>query len=266
MHSPFWNPQPQPSIGMACNIYNDVNAVAGLLQTASEFFDELVFYHAGPQGAYSTDGTIELIEKWGAKIVFGSIDEGFGVVRSSAIKSCRTEWVMVLDADERFWPQAPIILPHGEGHGGIHVQFFEDCYSQGALLKRMIRDPNFDAVQTIRRHWDDFSWRKPVQNWHTIPDYQMRIVRNVPHIGFKAEIRMHEHMWNFQTNQPPKAVGAEPYRGLFHDHYHCWFKRMERDQRAHDIAIFDAIHECRVPPVSLTSEERAKIDLRIHHT
>lgn len=266
MHSPFWNPEPGPSIGMACNIYNDVNAVAGLLQTASTFFDDMVFFHAGPQGKRSDDGTIELIEKWGAKIVFGKIDEGFGIVRSAAIKSCPTEWVMILDADERFWPQAPLILPHGEGDGNIHIQFFEDAYDQGALLRRLVRITDIDTIYTIRRHWNDFSWKKPVQNWHTIPDYQCRIVRNLPHIGFRAEVRMHEQMWDFQREAPPRGYRANSARGIFHDHYHCWFKKMERDQRAHDIAIFDAIHENRVPPTELTPEERASIDLRIHHT
>lgn len=266
MHSPFWNPEPQPSIGMACNIYNDVNAVAGLLQTASEFFDEIVFFHAGPQGAYSTDGTIELIEKWKAKIVFGSMDEGFGCVRSSAIKSCSTEWVMILDADERFWPRAPLILPHGEKDKEIHVQFFEDCYDQGSLLRRLSRIRDIEAIYTIRRHWNDFTWKSPVQNWHTIPDWQCRVVRNLPHIGFKAEVRMHECMWDFERKAPPRGFRADPFRGPFHDHYHCWFKPMERDQRAHDIAIFDAIHEGRIPPAVLTPEEKSRIDLRIHHT
>lgn len=266
MHSPFWNPEPQPSIGMACNIYNDVNAVAGLLQTASEFFDELVFYHAGPQGKYSDDGTIEIIEKWGAKIVFGKMDDGFGVVRTAAVRACSTEWVVVLDADERFWPRAPLILPHGEEDRKIYVQFFEDAYDQGALLRRIVRYSGIDAVYTRRRHWHDFTWKHPTQNWHTIPDWQCRIIRNKPHIGFKSEVRMHENMWDFERMAPPVGYWSDVHRGPFHDHYHCWFKPMERDQRAHDIAIYDAIHEGRIPPVQLTIEERASIDLRIGHT
>jgi len=268
MLSPFWHPESGPSIGMACNIYNDVNAVAGLLETASQFFDELVFFHAGPQGAYSTDGTIELIERWKAKLIFGKIDEGFGIVRTSAVRACSTEWVMVLDADERFHPYAPLLLPHGEGQNvgtdNIHVQHWYDTYDQGAMLRRIIRIPEIDAVQTIRRHWNSLGWKSPTQNWHHIPDRQLRIVRNVEHVQFRSDDRMHERLLDARTGKGPHSFHAEPHRGLFHDHYHCFFKGMEPEQRRHDIAIYDAIHEGRLPPTELPPD--ASEDLRIHHT
>jgi glycosyltransferase involved in cell wall biosynthesis len=266
MQSPFWNPDPPVSIGMACNIYNDVNAVSGLLECASQFFDDICFYHAGPQGKYSDDGTIEVIEKWKARIVFGSIDDGFGIVRTAAVRACKSEWVMILDADERFWPNAPIFLPHGQVDGNIHMQMFHDCYDQGSLLRRIVRYPGIDAVKTIRRHWNDFSWKRPVQNWHTIPDIQMRIMRNVDYIHYRPEIRMHEQLIDSRNNAEPQSYTPEGIHGPFHDHYHCFFKPMERDQRAHDIAIFDSIHENVKPPVKLTPEQRQQIDLRIHHT
>ncbi len=263
MFSPFWGSD-SPSIGMACNIYNDAVAVAGLLETSSQFFDEMVFVHAGPQGKYSDDGTIEIIEKWKAKIIFSSIDEGFGIIRTHAIRSCTTAWVMVLDADERFWPHAPVIMPHG--NGPVHVQSFFDCYNQGALLRRMIQYPDIDAIKTIRRHWNDFSWQSVVQNWHHIPDIQMRIARNIPEIGYKAEVRMHEQLIDHRTGREPRSLSPESSRGPFHDHYHCFFKPMELSQRAHDIAIFDAIHFGHTPPTTLTEEEVAAIKPRIHHT
>ncbi len=265
MFTPFWGPA-SPSIGMACNIYNDVNAVSGLLETCANFFDDIVFYHAGPQGEYSTDGTIEVIEKWKAKIVFGSIDDGFGIARTAAIRACPTEWVMILDADERFWPFAPVIMPHGEVDKHIHVQSYHDCYNQGSLLRRVIQYPGIDAVKTIRRHWNDFGWKSPVQNWHTIPDIQMRIVRNVDYIHFRPEVRMHEQLIDSRLGHEPASAPAEPHRGPFHDHYHCFFKPMERTQRAHDIAVYDAIHEGRIPPKSTEKDKINTNDLRIHHT
>lgn len=265
--SPFWNPS-APSIGMACNVYNDANALPGLLESASQFFDELVFFHSGPQGAYSTDGTIELLEKWKVKIVYGSIDEGFGIVRTSAIRACSTAWVMILDADERFWPFAPVLLPHGEGQNinayNIHIQNFHDSYNQGAMLRRYVQYPDIDAIKTIRRHWNNLHWDSPTQNWHKIPDIQMRIVRNDDHIGFRSEHRMHEGLIDSRTGNEPRSLHAEPHRGLFHDHYHVFFKAMEPAQRAHDLQIFDAIHERRVPPKELQGD--VPDDLRIHHT
>lgn len=246
--SPFWGDPNAPSIGMACNIYNDVNAVAGLLEMSSQYFDEMVFFHAGPQGALSNDGTIELLEKWKVKVVYGKIDEGFGVVRTVAVRSCKTAWVMILDADERFHPRAPVILPHGSGND-IHVQHFHDCYDQGALLRRLIQYPEIDAIESVRRHWHDFSWQRPTQNWHQIADLQRRIVRNVEHVCYRSEVRMHEQLIDTRTGRGPRAHSANGYRGIFHDHYHCFFKAMEPEQRAHDVQIYDAIHEGRIPPV-----------------
>jgi len=247
MPSPFWGNPNAPSIGMACNIYNDANAVTGLLEMSSQFFDEMVFYHAGPQGVYSTDGTLEILEKWKVKVVFGKIDDGFGIVRTAAVRACKTEWVMILDADERFHHFAPILLPHGDGDS-IFVQRFHDCYDQGALLRRLIQYPEIDAIESVRRHWWDFSWNRPVQNWHHIPDIQRRIVRNIDPIHYKTEVRMHEQLIDGRTGHGVRAHSCNGYRGIFHDHYHCFFKAMEPEQRQHDIQIYNAIHECRIPP------------------
>ena len=70
---------------MSCNVYNDVIALRGLLEMSSEYFDELFVVHSGPNGAYSTDGTIELCEQFKVKLVFDDIDKGFGVIRSRLI-------------------------------------------------------------------------------------------------------------------------------------------------------------------------------------
>lgn len=247
MHSPFWNPNTPVSIGMACNIYNDANALPGLLETASQFFDDIVFYHAGPQGKYSDDGTIEIIEKWGAKIVFGKIDDGFGIVRTAAVRACPTEWVMILDADERFWPHAPMVVPHGDG-GSCTAERGEGCYNQGQNLRNIIKRTDIDAIKTIRRHWHDMSWSRPCQNWHHIQDLQLRLVRNIDPIRYKPEVRMHEHIVDARTGHEPSAANPDLYYGIFHDHYHCFFKPMEKEQRAHDVRIYDAIHEARIPP------------------
>jgi len=255
------------SIGMACNIYNDVNAVAGLLETSSQYFDDMVFYHAGPQGIRSNDGTIELLEKWKVKIVFGKIDEGFGAVRTAAVRACPTEWVMILDADERFHPHVPVIRCSGESTPlnevsailqsydyrdqpgcpsnfenlsklGVNlVTQVDDVYDQGAWLRSIIADSTRDAVCTIRRHWHDFTWKRPTQNWHQLPDYQIRLVRNLEHIRFDSSTKMHEQLQGVNNKYMPNQV-----HGPFFDHYHLWFKAQEKEQRRHDLDIYNALH------------------------
>jgi hypothetical protein len=92
------------TIGLVANIYNEANALPGWLETHTPFFDHIAVYHSGPQGAKSSDGTIEILEKWGIPITWGSIDAGYGVVRNATFRCSPCDWVMLLDADERFYP------------------------------------------------------------------------------------------------------------------------------------------------------------------
>lgn len=48
------------TIGLVANVYNEINALPGWLETHLPFFDDVRVLHAGPQGEYSYDGTIEL--------------------------------------------------------------------------------------------------------------------------------------------------------------------------------------------------------------
>lgn len=233
-----------PSIGVVANAYNEANAISGWLESANQFFDDILVYHTGPGGAYSHDGTIEIVQKWGARLEFGSIDEGFGVVRTKAVSLSNCEWVMILDADERFHARAPL-LHCGEN---LQVQECGEPYNQGAWLRSILEDASIDAVCTMRRHWHDFTWKRPTENWMVRKDYQLRIVRNNGHIGYREYPKMHEHCFDNRTGENPTHFRPTMQHGPFHDHYHCWYKVMETEQRAHDVAIYDALHEDRDVP------------------
>lgn len=237
------------SLGLAFNIYNDNNAVHGLLELATGYFDDIVAVHAGPMGRRSTDGTIETLEKWGVRTVFASIDEGFGTVRTRCIRESQAAYVCILDSDERLYPFSPIIRCHGEEaypsvqNPNLSVSH-EGTYNQGEVLKQLIQEPHIRAVKAVRRHWFSPGFSKPCQNWHRIPDVQLRIVKNDPDIFYDPNIRMHERILDRQTGGEPKHASFNPSdpRGVFFDHQHCFWKAMEPEQRKEDIAIYDAIH------------------------
>jgi hypothetical protein len=217
------------SIAMCCNVYNDVAAVRGLLETSAPFFDNLFFVHSGPGGARSTDGTIELIEQFGATLVFDDMQRGFGAIRSRLIHDCGCTWAFIMDADERFHPTLPMM--HCEGtesfpetaHPDLSTFNQEEICNQGARLRHLIAQPEFMAIMSIRRHWFDFSRKRPTQNWLRIPDNQLRIVRNLPEIEYETGKVMHERLIDTRTGQDPKH--SQPTaEGPFHDHYHCFFR------------------------------------------
>ncbi len=269
------------TIGLVCNLYNEANALPGWLETHTPFFDHIEVLHTGPQGAKSNDGTIEILEKWNIPITWGSIDPGFGVVRTTTLRCSPCDWVMLLDADERFYPVHRMMTcsgestPHSEVDAILQTYDFHDLktmipnwenlkrlganlrvdvtgtYNQGEFLRRILEDHlNLDAIATIRRHWHDFSFQRPTQNWRTDPDWQMRLVRNDPSIYFAADTRMHERLCGVNN-----VHRADMSRGPFFDHFHFTFKKMEQEQRAHDVDTYDRIHRGETP---LTLEEFTK--------
>lgn len=256
------------TLGLVCNFYNEANALPGWLETHTPFFDHISMYQAGPGGAESNDGSIEILEKWKIPIHRGKIDEGFGIVRTAAIRSSPCEWVMILDADERFYPTHRVMtcagestppdevntilqsydfrdlktmIPNWENIGRLGAKLnvtFGDAFDQGKHLRAILEHhTTLDAVCTIRRHWHDFSFKRPTQNWHTDPDWQMRLVRNRDGIHFDANVRMHERLVGASN-----VFRSDFTHGPFFDHFHFTFKRMEQEQRAHDVNTYDRIH------------------------
>jgi glycosyltransferase involved in cell wall biosynthesis len=281
------------TLGIVCNLYNEVNALPGWLEAATALADDVRVLHAGPGGAKSDDGTIELLEKWRIPIEYGSIDDGFGVTRTRAIRMSPCDWVMILDADERFHSFLPVLTctgestPHHEVDKLLYdysdpnyrsevdvvqeydksIDFgavpsnFENMSRLGAKLTvsskklgssvifahgewlRFLMEEGHDAIRTIRRHWHDFTWKHPTQNWHTDPDYQIRIVRNIDSIYYEQETRMHERLVGANNIYQPTMS-----HGPFFDHYHLHFKKMEVRQRQYDVAVYNAIAKGETPP------------------
>ncbi len=245
-----------PSLGVVANVYNEIHALPGWLEMAcGGYFDDVRILHAGPRGRYSTDGTIELVEKWGVPIIYTAIDAGFGSVRTQALHACKTDFVMILDADERFRPLQRLL--HCEGtdrypeqpEPALRVIQNDVWVDAGAKLKQELAEAE-DGVAFCRRHFFDLTNTRPCENWTLIHDWQLRCLRNAPHVGYRPERKMHEQAINLETGGLLRYRELPWPTGVTLDHYHLFFKGMEPSQRAHDIRIYDSLDRGEEVPVA----------------
>lgn len=239
------------SLGLAVNFYREPNTLHGLLECASRFFDDLLFVSAPPSGAAPDEESISIIEKWGARIIHTNIDAGFGVVRSICLHESSTEWVMITDCDERFFPTIPVFAIHGTGQypqdpiPNLSVGIRNPAFAQGDRLRKMIENEclQADAVRLSRRHWMDWKMSRPCEDWTKRFDWQLRVLRNRSYIGYDPSILMHERCVDSRTGRDPTYATGDTDTGPFIDHFHVPAKMMEPEQRAEDIRIYDALHK-----------------------
>lgn len=237
------------SIGVAVNFYREPNTLPGFLECASRFFDDMLFISAPPAGAPPDDESIAIIEKWGARIIHSTIENGFGVLRTECLHRSSTEWVMICDCDERIFATLPIFAVHGSGRypedpvPNLSVGISNPAFSQWNRVREIVEHEcrEADAVRLSRRHWMDWGMHRPCQDWNVHPDWQLRFLRNRPYIGYDSKVRMHEQCIDSRTGMTPIYATGDTTRGPFFDHFHVPAKGMEPEQRKEDIAIYDRL-------------------------
>ena len=82
----------------ACLIVKDEEkSLPDCLACLDRLVDEVIVYDTG-----STDTTVELARQAGARVIEGYWDDDFGRARNASLEHCRGEWILWIDADERF--------------------------------------------------------------------------------------------------------------------------------------------------------------------
>ncbi len=89
---------PRPALSVVIITLNAASQLEACLQSAA-FADEILVVDSG-----STDGTIALAERHGARIIHQEW-LGFGPQKQFAVEAAKHDWVLCLDADERVSPE-----------------------------------------------------------------------------------------------------------------------------------------------------------------
>jgi len=221
--------QMNTSLALAVNFHNDANAMRGLLETGSSFFDNIFALDSSPDGRFSTDGSCELLESFGVKPILDDLNKGFGRIRTRLLHECGCEWCCIMDCDERFLPQVQAMTCEGterypaQENPKLLVTKLPDIINQGAHVKNQINNPELMALRFTRRHWCDFTMTKPAENWMTWWDHQLRCVRNHPSIHYT--LSMHEALIDERTGKTPVFLEQDPIGGPHVEHMHVFFRR-----------------------------------------
>jgi (heptosyl)LPS beta-1,4-glucosyltransferase len=77
-------------------VKNEAKNLEDCLKSVVEFASEIIVYDTG-----STDNTVEIAKKYTQKVILDNDWQGFGKARQKAQSHAQSDWVLMLDADER---------------------------------------------------------------------------------------------------------------------------------------------------------------------
>jgi (heptosyl)LPS beta-1,4-glucosyltransferase len=88
-----------PSISAVLIVKNEANKLPDCLKSLA-WADEIIILDSG-----STDNTLEIAEEFSAKVFTNTDWQGFGIQRERAASFATSDWIFMIDADERVTPE-----------------------------------------------------------------------------------------------------------------------------------------------------------------
>lgn len=89
-----------PTLAFALIVKNEARMLPGCLDSIAPAADDIVVADTD-----SDDGTREIASGLGARVIRISWTDDFAAARNAALAACATDWVFVIDADERLAPE-----------------------------------------------------------------------------------------------------------------------------------------------------------------
>lgn len=128
-----------PLLISAClMVKNEEEMLPRCLASIKDHVDEIVIVDTG-----STDRTVEIAERFGARVFHHPWEDNFSLHRNQSISYARGKWIFIIDADEEYLPSAQrslkdeLALADQEGCDAL-VMRVENSYSGG--VDRVVAD------------------------------------------------------------------------------------------------------------------------------
>lgn len=126
-----------PSISAVLIVKNEADKLPDCLQSLG-WADEIVVLDSG-----SSDKTLEIAEKFSAKVYINTDWKGFGIQRERAAQCASGDWVFMIDADERVTPELQKSILEAVQHGPAVWQVNRLCWCFGSFIKHSGMHPDW---------------------------------------------------------------------------------------------------------------------------
>ncbi len=87
----------RPTVSACMIVKDEEELLEGCLESIRDWVDEIILVDTG-----STDRTVEIAEQYGAKIFHQPWEGNFSKHRNYSIEQASSDWIFIIDADERF--------------------------------------------------------------------------------------------------------------------------------------------------------------------
>ena len=137
-------------------VRNEAEHLAACLDSVVDFVDKIVILDTG-----STDNTCEIAHQYGAQVEHFVWCDNFSTARNAALKFVTSDWVLVLDADERLTPEIkPEISTAIQDPHRLAINLFRQeigaTQSPYSLVSRLFRrHPNINFQRPYHAMIDD---------------------------------------------------------------------------------------------------------------
>lgn len=178
--------------------YNEAEKLKGCLASVKDWVDEILIVDMG-----TTDETLKVAKKFGARIYKEKLVPYVELIRNSAIKKATSDWILVIDPDER--------IP--------------ESLSQG--LKKIATEGKYEAVNIPRKNIIFGKWIRHTNWW---PDYQIRFFKK-GRVTWTGKIHEYPKVEGKILTLPPKEELA-----IKHLNYQNVSEFLDRQNRYTEIA------------------------------
>jgi len=186
--------------------FNEVNKLKAALKSV-QWADEVIVVDS-----HSTDGTIELAESMGAKVV--QVDfQGFGHLRNEALKVCSHEWIFSLDSDERCTEEAKNeILDIVRSDSPKHLVWFmpRRNYFMGREIRYSGFYPDYRQPQLFKKDTMRYGMEKVHETFEILgnhnPGYLKNPIWQIPYWDF-AEFQHKANRYSSLSAKKMKEKG-----------------------------------------------------------